>query len=235
MRWMMTPFAAIGPILCVLLVGFLVPSAGISQEVIKIQNGSFEAEPRAGGIQHAPPIPGWEDCGVKKFPTTSPVDIHPHPDAWQVDGAPAHGKTFLGLVVRNNDTWESVGQELSSPMLPGVCYQLDLSLMRSTVYMGLRDYSGPADEPPRFMRPFLTPVVVRIWGGNDICDKQALLAESEMIDHTSWEVYHTIMRPKERFQYLLLEAFYKTPTIVPYNGHVLIDNLSDLVPVNCHD
>ena len=31
----------------------------------------------------------------------------------------------------------------------------------------------------------------------------------------------------------MLEAFFKTPVLLPYNGNILLDHASDLVPIEC--
>lgn len=34
-------------------------------------------------------------------------------------------------------------------------------------------------------------------------------------------------------RYITIQAFYKTPVLVPYNGHVLVDNISSLIRMSC--
>jgi hypothetical protein len=83
-------------------------------EPIRLANPSFEGSPGAGG--EAVKLPdGWYDCG---FPGESPPDVHPKEGggAFQVTKEAFHGKTYLGLVVRDNDTWEMVSQRLSAPV-----------------------------------------------------------------------------------------------------------------------
>ena len=45
--------------------------------------------------------------------------------------------------------------------------------------------------------------------------------------------YYFRFEPSEDFYFLTLEAFVKTPSLFPYNGHVLIDNLSAIKPIPC--
>lgn len=40
-------------------------------------------------------------------------------------------------------------------------------------------------------------------------------------------------RPKTDLAFITLEAFYKTPTLKPYNGHILLDNASDIIRIAC--
>lgn len=204
-----------------------------AQKEIFLKNPSFEDIPRAGGIGYSGPIRGWHDCATAAFPGESAPDIHPHPEAWKVNKSAVDGNTFLGLVVRQNDSWEFLSQALSSPIEAGQCYQFSIYLAKSETYMGLRDYSGPTDGPARFTRPFLTPAVLRVWGGSSLCDKDELLIESGPVDNLKWDIYGFKVEPKQSHRFVIFEAFYKTPTLVPYNGHVLVDKASSFVPIDC--
>lgn len=87
-----------------LLVGY----AGWTQEgTIQLTNPSFEDVPRHSRVPR-----GWYDCG---FPGESAPDTQPDP-TFQVNKAAADGETYLGLVVRDNDTWESISQKLTRPV-----------------------------------------------------------------------------------------------------------------------
>lgn len=215
-----------------LLLLFLTP-ASQSQDTIRLENPSFEDIPRAGGIGYSGPIEGWQDCGLAAFPGESAPDIHPHPEAWKVDVKPADGKTFLGLVVRLNDSWEFIGQKLSNPIQADMCYSMTVQLTRSKTYFGLRDFSRGADEPT-FSRDFTAAVALRIWGGQKLCDKKELLFEVPLVKNTDWETYELNFQAESTHKFIIVEAFYKTPTLTPYNGHILIDNFSDIIQVDCN-
>ena len=77
--------------------------------VIKLLNPSFEDIPRNS---RAPM--GWTNCG---FPAETPPDVHPDPmNQFQVGMTPQNGSTYLGMVVRDNDTWENHEvEDLQSP------------------------------------------------------------------------------------------------------------------------
>lgn len=102
-------------------------------EPIKLMNPSFEGLPAAGDVGVKLPE-GWYDCG---FPRQIPPDVHPKEGAgaFQVTKEAYHGKTYLGLVVRDNDTWEMVSQRLSTPLQQGKCYEFSVSLARSEIYL----------------------------------------------------------------------------------------------------
>jgi outer membrane protein OmpA-like peptidoglycan-associated protein len=192
----------------------------VAQPVIKLINPSFEDVPQAG---HTPK--GWIDCGS---PTETPPDVQP--SVFQVGQPPQHGQTYLGLVVRDNDTWEAVTQSLSSPLLQGQTYKFSLNLCRSTLYVSK---SRLTDKNVNYA----TPIIVRIWGEDIPCAntvktaKKEILAETDPVELDDWKIYRFQFQPKQTYHYIRIEAFYKIPTIFPYNGNILIDNASDIVPI----
>lgn len=208
-------------------------------EVIKLTNPSFEDIPHIGIIdieitpygrltQKPTTIKDWEDCG---FPDETPPDIHKSgglEGAFEVRKESVEGNTFLGMVVRDNDTWESVAQVLPSPMVPNNCYSFSIFIGRSERYLS-RSRVNNADAN------YTNPIVLRIWGGYNNCDKRQLLGETPPIEHFDWKPYSMLFEPSKDFTHLTLEAFYKTPTLFPYNGHILIDAASDLVPIPCDE
>ncbi|MEM0932319.1 MAG: hypothetical protein AAGJ12_07625, partial [Bacteroidota bacterium] len=95
---------------------------------VMINNPSFEDLPRNGS-----PPRGWYDCG---FAAESPVDIHPigYGGDFGVKTKAYEGLTYMGMIVRDNDTWESVGQRLNKPLQKGMKYTLNVALARSPLY-----------------------------------------------------------------------------------------------------
>ena len=192
-------------------------------EPILLINPSFEGTPAEGSL-NGPMIPGWYDCG---FPGETIPDVHPKENsAFGVDIEPFDGNTYIGLVVRGNDTWERISQRLGSPLLAGQCYEFSLSLARSLTYE-----SASSTNAERVN--FVTPAKLRIWGGNSICDRGELLDESDLVINSRWLNNEFKFKPKRNFHYLIFEAFYRTPSPFPYNGNILIDNASPIIPVPC--
>ncbi len=203
------------------------------QQVIRLTNPSFEDIPHSGMKGYSPK--GWLDCGSVNFPTQTPPDIQP--SFFGVQLAPNNGNTYLGLVVRDDDTWESVSQRLLSPMKAGNCYEISLYLARSANYISGRGSRDPR-TPDNSQYSFNTinhnrPVTLRIWGGNDYCDKKENFVVTAEITHTHWVKYTFKLEPKSRITHITFEAFYKTPILFPYNGNILIDNISDIVQIDC--
>lgn len=211
-----------------------------SQKVINLNNPSFEGYPHQGGlgvqqnlneimgnVTAFQPIPKWIDCGFKQ---ETPPDLHgDSTNFFGVNRSPQHGNSFLGMVVRYNDTWERISQKLTSPLRAGQCYQLSIYLARDT------SYKSPTRENQRVEKSFTQPCVLRIHGGNGYCAAQEVLAESEPIKNDRWRRYDFTMKPKQDWEYIELEAFYKTPVLFPYNGNVLLDNASVITEIPCPD
>ena len=180
-----------------LIVLFLwVPLACCAQ--IIFDNGSFEDEPSDATTPH-----GWLECE----PYTTP-DIFP--GYWGVYGDPSEGDTYLGIITRPNNTWESIGQRLSHPVEENLCYTFTIDLAYSKSYAGYNN-----------------PIKVRIWIGDKRCDKGQLIYESVRIDHTEWKTYQVKFTPLRKYTHLILEAFHKDGK-VNYKGNILLDNLQPI-------
>ncbi len=191
------------------------------QEVMKLTNPSFEDYPRASREPRA-----WYDCGK---PGETPPDTHPNPvpeESFGVTKGAFHGDTYLGLVIRDNDTWEGVAQRLRVPLKKGTCYEFRLHLARSKRYFSQSRTTG---EPTNYA----DAAKVRLWGGNGYCGKMELLDESAMVKNHEWKEYVFKFEPTQKHSYLMIEAFYRTPSLFPYNGNVLVDNASPIKVIPC--
>ncbi len=201
------------------MIAFTSTQLGGQSDSIFLQNPSFEDFARASRTPRA-----WIDCG---FPGESPPDTQPD-ETFSVSKQAQEGNTYLGMVVRDNDTWESVGQRLSKPMQAGKCYQFSIYLARSELYVSVSRRSPEQKEAN-----YITPAVLQIYGGFDYCDKSFLLAKSKRIINHRWIQYTFKFEPDKDYTHLLFEVFYQTPVLFPYNGNVLLDAASPLVEMPC--
>lgn len=200
------------------MAGITLPCLLLAQNEILLNNSSFEDFPAAGKTPQ-----GWYNCGALE---ETPPDIQP--GAFGVTKTPNHGKTYLGLVVRDNETNEAIGQRLARPLEANECYEFSVDLCRSETYISLSRTTGE-------MVNYATPVVLRIWGGNGYCDKNEMLYETNVITTTRWLTYTFRLHPKRgNHNYLTIEAYYKTPTLFPYNGNVLLDNATPIRQTECN-
>ncbi|HMS67705.1 MAG TPA: OmpA family protein [Saprospiraceae bacterium] len=209
----------------IVLLSFAVGNAQ-DVEIIQINNGSFEDTPRSGGEKNVD-IKGWYDCGVLRFSNETAPDIHPG-GFWKNEIKASDGRTYLGLVVRDNDSYEGVAQRLSSPLVSGKCYSMSVNLAKSPQYLSRSRLTSQEQNYTR-------PAVLRIWGGTGFCNDRELLAESPPVDNNQWQQYDFTFKPRSDYRYILVEAYYKVPVILPYNGHLLVDKLSDIKLIPCPD
>ncbi len=192
----------------------IICTTGISkgQDTIVLQNPSFEDRPGCG---RAPK--GWNSCDAIG---ETPPDVQP--GCYGVTAKGVHGKTYLGMVVRDNNTWEAVSQALAKPLKKGSTYEFSMYLRSDRK---LQSYNTVTFEPASY----IFPAKVRIWGGNDSCDKQELLAETG--EATKKWTKHTFgLKPKNNnYTHLIIEAYYLDDQKERYVGNVMLDNCSDII------
>lgn len=166
---------------------------------------------------------GWYNCGKSE---ESPPDIQP--GSFQVTKAPSHGETYLGLVVRDNDTWEGVSQRLSRPLEANQCYEFSLDLCRAELYLSMSKTTGEEAN-------YTIPAKLRIYGGNGLCERRELLYETPEIKNNRWLTYNFRLTPKNgTYSYILIEAYFKQPILFPYNGNILVDNATSIKTLPCN-
>jgi hypothetical protein len=161
-------------------------------------NPSFEGEPQDATV----PV-GWHPCAVGTTP-----DILP--GVWGVYTEASEGDTFVGLITRDDGSFESIGQRLISPLKQNECYQFSLDLAHSKTYSG-----------------YNKPIKLRIWGGNTKCDKRQLLLETDFVNHSAWKTYKLKFTVEEELRYLIFEAYYKDG-IFSRRGNILMDNITKI-------
>ncbi len=211
-------------LLFLILASMTAKAIGVAQGNLVIINKSFEDTPRKGVDFFS--IAGWYDCGGLNFPEETPPDIHPG-DYWSNNNPPSEGKTYLGLVVRDNNSYESISQRLTKSMESGKCYLFSIDLARSNKYMSIARLTNKELN-------YTTPAILRIWAGSGLCNEVELLGESTIINHEEWRTYQFRFSPKADYKFITIEAYWKQTTNAKYCGHILIDNLSDFEIMDCN-
>lgn len=193
---------------------------------IELSNPSFEDFARPSSTPR-----GWYDCGDINFPLETAPDVHPSGGAepsFGVTSKANEGDTYLGIVVRENDSYESISQRLKKPLMPGKCYSFSIYVATSKIYKSqIRGSKEFVD--------FTTPIKLSIKGGVGFCDPAISLAETKLITHSDWKEYTFKFEPKRKINYIVLEARYQTPTFTPPNGNILLDNASAIQPIPCDE
>ncbi len=169
---------------------------------IRLSNPSFEDEP-----SDATTPTGWFVCEEYTTP-----DILP--GFWGVYNEPSDGDTYIGLITRLDGSFESIGQRLDLPLFSESCYRFNVDLAHSKTYAG-----------------FNKTLAIRIWIGHKKCKRQQLIFESELIKHSFWRTYPIEFTPKQKSEYLIIEAFYKDGSF-SRKGNILIDHMSTIQ--KCH-
>ena len=197
---------------------FLLPQFLLAQsDDILLENPSFDGAPGVGMVFGNLPD-GWYDCAFQDEPS---VDLLPIPGggSFQVTKQPLDGKTYLGMVVRNDGTWQMIGQQLKRPLEAGGVYSFSVFMCYSDIYTNIHWYSGQ-------MTNYATPATLRIWGGKIGCNRQELLATSQVVKNEDWEEFKFTLSPSQNYTHLILEAFYDAQAKSVYNGNLLLDKAS---------
>ncbi|MEL6867327.1 MAG: hypothetical protein AAFP19_23075 [Bacteroidota bacterium] len=189
-----------------------------AQQRIQLGNYSFENN----GPAHSKTPRGWSFCGKTD---NSPPDIHGYDtDFFEVIHSPQEGDNFLGLVARKDGTTESISQLLDDPLEKGKTYWFSLYMARTPKYKSVTlESEGELVNLSDTCR-------LQIWGGKKRCRTDELLGSSDPVEHENWIEYEFLFEPKDEWDYLTLEVSYDNP-LKPENGHILIDNLSDIVEI----
>ncbi len=175
---------------------FLIPA--VNAQNLYWQNPSFEGEPQDATV----PV-GWLPCEDGTTP-----DILP--GYWGVYQEAAEGDTFVGLITRQDGSWESITQRLSATIPAEDCYTFNLDLARSSTYSG-----------------YNAPLKLRVWGSTSRCTKDQLLFESPLIEHNNWRKYLIEFTAEQPIRYIILEAYHRDGRF-SHRGNILLDNLSIL-------
>ncbi len=184
-----------------------------AQKTIRLQNPSFEWDDPAAGLAPG----GWMNMGAEN---ETPPDIQP---GWfGVKMKAEDGENYMGLVVRDNNTWEGIGQKLNGWLRKDSTYTFSLYLARSNSYQSVSRVDGSEVN-------YKSPTILKIWGVNTRTLEEELLAESSTVSPSIWTRYTFTLKPSMAdFDEIDLMAYY-APGMEGKNGNLLIDNCSAIV------
>jgi hypothetical protein len=190
-----------------------------STKVIEFKNPSFDGEKGASKLPNS-----WEICGnVKELLP----DIQP--GSFGVRLPPFQGKTYISLVANDNGTTESFRQNLPVVLKAGNCYRFSLYLAKSENYINQSLINGE-------MTSFTKPLKLEIYGlKNDSCNlaDDTWLVETKAVHHDGWKKYIFNMQFAYDCKALVFRANHADSK--PYNGNILIDNVSNIRFIECED
>lgn len=199
----------------------------ISQDTIFINNKSFEGKPQLGQNDIKFSMEGWRDCGAINFHIESAPDVHPE-NFWENEIKPSNGNSYVGLVARDNESWESITQLLQEPLKPQTCYTFRIDMARSKKYLSKKRLTNQTYN-------YIDPILLRVWSSKGNCKANDLLIVSKKVDNEQWQTFQFTFKTKSEVNSIILEAYY--PSGKPENicGHILIDNMSDISEVACEE
>lgn len=166
-------------------------------------------------------LPAWYFLDIKG---ESPPDVQPC--CFDVIKPAADGNTYLGMVARDNGTWEAIYQNLGIPLKAGNCYEFTVDLSQSFKYESVSRTNGKAASYNR-------PIRLLIWSSNKDGEHIEKLYSSPAINHADWRTYTIKIQASADVQSINFEAFYNDD--FPYNGHLLLDHLSSIKQIACID
>jgi len=199
--------------------------------LIELYNPSFELAP----IYFLPF--GWEDTAGE---ITTWVRAHPYqkPRYRSINGPvvqiysgmyaqepptkkkAVHGERYLSLLASEKKKRQQVSQHLAGLLKRDSIYSFSLHMARSKEFWeNLESRDQQAD--------YKNPLRLRIWGGTKETPNAELLAVSPSVVSTDWRKFDFVLQPLEGdYDWITLEAWYVSDFGEPYNGNILLDNLS---------
>ncbi len=178
------------------LVLLFTPSIFVAQS-IQLANASFEGEHADATMPQE-----WSACQKGSTP-----DILP--GSWGVYLEPFEGNSYIGLITREDGSYESIGQKLSTPIKAQECYRFSVALAHSNTYAN-----------------YNLPIRLRIWGATSRCSKDQILVDSPSIKHLDWKTYELEFVAEAEYPYIIIEAFFAKGVYFPYRGNILVDGVS---------
>ncbi len=189
-------------------------------EKVDFINASFEQ------LNNKNEISEWRSCN---FIDESPPDIQPGQFGCKLFAQ--QGRLYVGLVARDNGTFEAIRQTLTKPLKAGVCYKMSVYLAKSSNYESFSRLTGAAAS-------YVRPLKLTVWGTDAKMDDKCIqpndwLTETLPIHNDEWRKYTFYIQPPKDVYVLVFTVNHVVDK--PYNGNLLIDNISSIIPVNCTD
>jgi len=185
------------------------PVIGLSQSANLLKNGSLE------------------DSRSKQGEWIFPKIKNNHPDAfyafaeklWNVDKQPYDGSWYTGLVVRDDGSFEVLGQKLKNRLVANKKYLVSLYLCTSTKMTSFSPLSNGQEVS------FGKALNVRISIGNSYKMSRIIL-ETGAVTNEEWMEYTFEIQPDVDVKCFWIESAHLTGYEGAYNGNVFVDMVS---------
>ncbi len=183
-------------------------------EKVDLMNPSFEQ------INSKDEPVGWVSCNFEK---EIPPAIQPGRFGCKLNAQ--QGRQYVGMVARDNGTFEAIRQVLLKPLKAGICYRMSVYLAKSSIYESNSRLTGLSAN-------YIRPLKLIVWGSDkrleNTCKVQPddWLTETLPIHNDQWRKYTFYIQPPKDVQTLIFSVGHVVDK--PYNGNLLIDNISPL-------
>lgn len=188
----------------------------LSQQIVEFTNSDFNGEAKKG-ISFGKPLVEWSNMSSLLFPEETSYDIQP--GFWNVSTKPKFGATYIGMVTRQNGSYESIGQKLSKPLEKNTEYMFSIHVSTSP------DYESKTRENLDEISKFDNPALFRVIGKKIKSNDYELLYESVPITNINWKKLEIAFTPSIELDLIILEA-YHVDKDKPQNGNILIDAIN---------
>lgn len=172
-------------------------TSGKGQKLMK--NPSFEDEPADATMPS-----DWFSCNRGTTP-----DILP--GYWGVYTRPSDGQSYIGLITREDGSYEAIGQRLLNPLVEGECYEMSVDLSYSDVYAG-----------------YNSTIKLKVYLGEKKCKRDQEVYASPIIKSEQWQTFKFSFTPNNDMSYILIVAYDDSGKKA---GNMLIDHLTQ--PGSC--
>lgn len=178
-------------------------------------NGSFET-----GVAGASLVAkNWYSCGTKGY---TPPNLHNTKNIkpiFEVNTLAQEGNQFISLVTRANQSVECIGQHLERSLSTDSTYNLEIYLNRS------ESFESRTSIKSNETSSFNIPADLEVYGLTNT-GQYVLLDVYEDIKHCEWKKYTTTFKALKDFNAIEFRAYFTFDQLLPYNGHILIDNIT---------
>ncbi len=134
---------------------------------------------------------------------------------------PSHdGSNHIALAAYADGVRENIGQRLKYPVIPGLKFTMELWLAYCPVVTQVHPTQSLFNPKSDFK-----PVKLQVYGFSSGADLgNALLTETELIDHDGWKKYTLTWESTGRYDYLYFVPAWESTTF--YDGNLHMDHLS---------
>lgn len=194
----------------IILLSYLYLTTISAQEIIQFSNPSFEYD-----INNVKSKNDWLICDTELNSKTNPSSALVEQLKFE-DKIAFNGNTYMLMVAFDDGTFSSISQKLKNQIVANNNYSFDCYIGRKNKYK----FDG---------QDCMDSLILKVWGGNEYCEKAELLSESLEITNYDWIKYTFQLNPEHNHSHITFEARFFDNKHEGQRGHLLIDLLSNII------